>query len=226
MRDILRRGSRRTHFLTGVYFSGLGLAIIAIVLTDAPTFRFELDMSIRLSMIGLFAGIAFAIAARLERPWVPILMVPFGALATLVSMAYQIAYNPGINPGGCNGSSVQSGFPFPWSSTYNFVGSRCLLLYIPMSSHVIDTVSFFLDVLFYAAVGVAIIQLFRATTGRTAIPSVFPILSNGKDNQPRRRYVTGRSSTRPGPWIASALMESLQGRLRYAVEGERLGISA
>jgi hypothetical protein len=95
-------------------------------------------------------------------------MVPFGILATLVSSLYQIANNP-VNPLGCAASYVNRGFPLSWYSTYYFVGSHCTILLIPANNPIINMVSFLLDVVFYVAAGIAIIQLYRGAVEK--IPS-------------------------------------------------------
>jgi hypothetical protein len=150
----------------GVYLSGLTLVITVGALMDTARFQYMPDLSISPAMVGLAVGIAFAVAARIERYWVPVVMVPLGILATLASVLYQVVNNP-VRPGGCVFAFVHGGFPLPWNTTYNLVGSGCLAFPLTIINPVIDRVSFSLDVVFYVAVGLAVIQLYRGITGRT-----------------------------------------------------------
>ncbi len=186
MRVILARGSRSGHLLTGAYLSGLTLAITTIALTSPARSPYVVDQNISLALIGLVVGIAFALAARLERHWVMIVMIPLGFAATFASASY-----PPINNAGpiteCATFRVNRGFPLPWTVTHELPGSYFCPppgWLQPSINPTMGAVSFFVDVIFYIAIGLAIIQLFRATTGRTTIPEVFPILSSGKDNHP------------------------------------------
>src|SRR4029077_146033 len=185
---VLGRGTRRIHFVTGLYLSALALTITAISIADATRFRFLPDPNINLAMIGLVLGTLFAVAARLERAWVPIAIAPFGIIATLASALYRVSNNSS-HFGECAIAYVSWGFPLAWNSTYEYFG-RCTLLPLPYLSPNRFLVFFSTDVVFYVAVGVGLIQLFRATTGRTTIPPVFPIGSNGKDNHPRKGHAT------------------------------------
>ncbi len=169
MRVVLGRGSRGIHLLTGVYLSGILLAITASALTDTTRFRFVLNPIISLAMIGLIAGIAFAVAARVEKFWVPVVMVPFAVLTTLASAVYQVA-NSSRLVGECAIVTVSRGFPLPWRSTYDLIGPRCLLLLYQILAPIRNTTLFSLDALFYVAAGLAIIQLFRGITGKTLTP--------------------------------------------------------
>jgi len=151
--------------LTGVYLSGLTLAVTAIAVTDATRFHFVPDPSVSLATIGLVAGIAFAVAARLERGWVLTAMVPLGILATLASALYSASITSG--QGACAYTYVNKGFPLAWSSTYDLLGSPCYLLLYLIYNPARDLIFYSLDVIFYVAVGLAIIQLYRGMTAKT-----------------------------------------------------------
>jgi hypothetical protein len=165
LRVLLRRGSRRIHVLTGVYLSGLTFTVTAIAVTDATRFHFVPDPRVSLATIGLVAGIAFAVVARLERGWVLTAMVPLGILATLASALYSASITSG--QGGCAYTYVNKGFPLAWSSTYDLLGSPCYLLLYLIYNPARDLIFYSLDVIFYVAVGLAIIQVYRGIVGKT-----------------------------------------------------------
>ncbi len=169
MRVLLERGSRRIHLLTGVGLSGTVLAITIFALAESPV-SYEPDTNITLGIMVLLAGITLSVAARLERPWVPIVMIPFGVLATGVSTAYHVIVNPGLVVG-CSIARVGMGFPLPWGFTFNLAGGgRCILPLVPLYSPLTprpDFVSFALDMIFYVAFGLAIMQFYRGITGKT-----------------------------------------------------------
>jgi hypothetical protein len=118
-------------------------------------------------MLGLIAGIVFAVAARLERAWVTIVIVPFGYLTTLASGLYPTDNNPGPILQ-CSAFLVNRGFPLPWNSTYRITGAQwCPAPLLPLLDPSMGLVSFSLDLVFYVAAGQAIIQLYRGVTGKT-----------------------------------------------------------
>ena len=116
------------------------------------------DPILGLAMIGLIAGIGFSVEGRLESLWVPVFLVPLGILVTATS-ALLVSVTP-ANFGDCTITYVGRGFPLPWNSAFDFAGSRCLPLLLP-STVGRDMISFALDVIFYIAAGIAIIQLYR-----------------------------------------------------------------
>jgi hypothetical protein len=144
------------------------LLISAIALAESAS-SLDLNPIVILGIIGLLAGIAFSVEARLERLRVPIAMVPFGILATLSSDNYSVASNP-RQFGECSVVHFSRGFPLPWDGT-NYIsgnlsgGFPCVLT--PPIFYIGGSVSFFLDLIFYVAVGVAIIQLYRGIRGTT-----------------------------------------------------------
>ena len=101
MRVILGRGSRRIHLLTGVYLSGLSFVMAVIALTDGPRVQYLPDLNVSLVTLGLLAGIALAVAARLERSRVLAVLVPLGIIATLASALYSVTLTAGP-PGICS----------------------------------------------------------------------------------------------------------------------------
>jgi hypothetical protein len=62
----------------GVYLSGLALVITVVEFTDVANLGYVRELSVIPALIGIVVGIAVAVAARLERGWVPIVMAPFG----------------------------------------------------------------------------------------------------------------------------------------------------
>jgi hypothetical protein len=119
----------------------------------------------------LLASIVVAVGYRFERLWVPLAMVFFGLLATVVSSAHSVVFDPS-NPGltyPCCVTRVNRGFPLPWSFTYEYLGGvrRALLPLYSQPYAGLDMVAFVLDVVFYVAIGLAIIQLYRGTIGKT-----------------------------------------------------------
>jgi hypothetical protein len=161
-----------------LYLSGLALAITTVALVSTPSFRLLPDLGISLAIIGLVAGIAFTVPARLERAWVPIVMIPFGILATVASFSYSVTA-PAVQFGQCGFQSIGRGFPLAWNFSYSMFGLRCPVrlssllapigggpLYSLLSPRV-SLASFALDVAFFVGAGVAIIQLYRGITGRT-----------------------------------------------------------
>jgi hypothetical protein len=174
LREILLRETRRKHLLTGIYLSGLTLATTALALGGTQDFHFPLDPIVSIVLIGLFPGIIFAVASRLERTLVPILMFPFAVLATVASALHHRVNYPGqlIE---CGVYRVNIGFPLPWNFRYELYGnSPCPLPAFPLPPQP-NMISFFLDVVFYVAAGIAIIQLLRGTIGRTNTTRSSPV---------------------------------------------------
>jgi hypothetical protein len=155
--------------LTGACFTGTVIAITGIAFAESPG-SYEPDMIITPGIMVLLAGITLSVAARLERLWVPIVMIPFGILATAASTAYHVVVNPG-QVVGCSIARVGTGYPLPWSFTYNLAGDgRCIVPLVPLYSPLIprpNIVSFVLDMVFYVAIGLAIFQLYRGIIGKT-----------------------------------------------------------
>jgi hypothetical protein len=135
-------------------------------------------MIVTLGIMVLLAGIVFSVAARLERFWVPIIMIPFGVLATGVSTAYHVVVNPGLVIG-CSIARVGMGFPLPWGFTYHPAGDgRCIVPLVQLYSLLTpgpNIASFALDVVFYVAIGLAIIQLYRGVNRTTITARSQPI---------------------------------------------------
>jgi hypothetical protein len=171
LRVILGRGSRRIHLLMGGYLSAMVLAVTVIALANPP-FSIEPDATISLAVIALLAGIGFVVVARLERLWVSIVAVPFGVLATLASALYHHIDVP--LQSACAFGRVNIGFPLPYryAFIYTSTGPGCIVPLLPLYPIHPGTnmVSFSLDVIFYVAVGVAIIQFYRGITGKTITP--------------------------------------------------------
>jgi hypothetical protein len=122
-------------------------------------------------VIALLAGIGFVVVARLEKPWVFIVTVPFGVLATLASALYHHIDVP--LQSACAFGRVNIGFPIPYRYTYMYTstGPGCIVPLLPLYplNPGTNMVSFSLDVIFYIAVALAIIQLYRGATGKTII---------------------------------------------------------
>jgi hypothetical protein len=144
------------------------LAVTVIALANPP-FSIEPDATISVAVIALFAGIGFVVVARLERAWVSIVAVPFGVLAALASALYHHADVP--LQSACAFGRVNFGFPLPYRYAYMYTstGPGCIVPLLPLYpvNPGMNMVSFSLDVIFYVAVGVAIIQLYRGIIGKT-----------------------------------------------------------
>jgi hypothetical protein len=144
------------------------LAVTVIALANPP-FSIEPDATISVAVIALFAGMGFVVVARLERPWVPIVTVPLGVLVTLASALYHHADVP--LQSACAFGRVNIGFPLPYRYAYMWTstGPGCIVPLLPLYplNPGTNIVSFSLDMIFYVAVGVAIIQLYRGITGKT-----------------------------------------------------------
>ena len=122
LRVILGRTSRRVHLLAGGCFSGIVLAITAIAATDVASYRLGLDLSLSLGILALTAGIVYVVAARLERAWVAIAMIPLGWVATIASGFYPTDAGPTIE---CDIFRVNKGFPLPWNLTHRASALFC-----------------------------------------------------------------------------------------------------
>jgi hypothetical protein len=167
LRGFLARGSRVPHLLTGGSLSGAVLAITYYASANATPFSSQPNLSLSLAVLALITGIVFTVATRLERSWVPIVLAPLGILLTLVSRAYQVSSAPG-NEAICAVTHVNNGFPLQYYFTMSFEGPRCLRLLLPLLVPPRTALSsFLLDVAFYIAAGLAIIQLYRGITGTT-----------------------------------------------------------
>jgi len=144
------------------------LAVTVIALAN-PSFSIEPDATITVAVIALLAGIGFVVVARLEGPWVYIVTVPFGVLATLASALYHHLDVP--LQSACAFGRVNFGFPIPYRYTYmsTSTGPGCIVPLLPLYpiNPGTNMVSFSLDVIFYVAVGLAIIQLYRGIIGKT-----------------------------------------------------------
>jgi hypothetical protein len=122
----------------------------------------------------LGAGVAFVVAARLEKAKVLGVIVPVAILTALISGLYTVTLTSGP-PGTCSFMYVNRGFPLAWGSTYDIFLNPCILLrYLPVNP-ARDAIFFSLDVIFYVAVGLAIIQLFRGLARKTITSTQYPV---------------------------------------------------
>ncbi len=169
MIDFLLGGRRRNHLLAGVYLSGLTLATATVALVGTDSFHFPVDPFTSLLMIGLFPGSVFVIASRRESNWVSVLLFPLAVLATVASGVYHHLNYPGPLVE-CALYRVNIGFPVPWNSVYELhanTNSSCPVPALPLLVQAgPNMVSFYIDITFYFAVGLAITQLFRGISGK------------------------------------------------------------
>jgi hypothetical protein len=196
----------------GVYLSGLVLVFLVIALVDTGLYPLVPDPNVRLATLGLVAGIVFAIGLGLEKAKVLGITTLAAVLATLTSGIYAVTLTAD-GPGPCSFEYVNRGFPLAWDSTFSITGSPCILLRYGAVNPPRDVIFFFLDMVFYVAAGLAIIQLFRATTGRTTIPSVFPNSIEWQGQPPTNKI----RSKRKWPSRGRSALGSLPSSVRSAL---------
>lgn len=139
MGEVLGPGSQTAHLLTSSYLALGVLAITAIALGEFPLSS-ESDRIITMGITLLLASIVVAVGNRFEQLWVPLAMVFFGLLATGVSSAHSVVFDPS-NPVltyPCCVTRVNRGFPLPWSFTYEFFGGGRYTLLPPYPILMLD----------------------------------------------------------------------------------------
>jgi hypothetical protein len=165
LRVILARGSRTTHVLTSAFLAGVVESITAIGFGKAPLSA-EWSTLITLGILVLVASMVVLVVAELEGLLVPLAMASLGVIATVVSASHTVVEIP---PGAewCYFPRVNRGFPLPWNYTYGLSG-QCPAHLSPLFPYVgPDMLAFALDVVYYVAIGLAIIQFYRGIRGMT-----------------------------------------------------------
>jgi len=144
--------------VAGVYF--LGFVLVELYEAGFGNYSLLLSVSILAETVSLliFLGIIVSVWTRVVHPWRLMAVFSLAVLIGVGSGFYQRPSGPAFSL--CGLEAVYGGFPFPWTMHWVLTGGpTCPVLLHPLVNHGPSLAVFGVDVLFYLALGLGILQI-------------------------------------------------------------------